>query len=85
MLVRFEIPELTDHEERSSNQLQPAGVCVAAGGCYLCLSQVCEAGTCRVPSNHRTVQLCFTVKLHNCSVDDDTSPDFIPSGGGEED
>ena len=29
--------------------------------------------------------LCFTVKLQNCSVDHDTSPDFISSGGGEED
>ena len=31
------------------------------------------------------LQLCFTVKLQNCSVDDNTSPDFISSGGGEED
>ena len=33
----------------------------------------------------RMLQLCFTVKLQNCSEDYDTSPDFISSGGGEED
>ena len=27
---------------------------------------------------------CFTVKLQNCSVDSDTSPDFISSGAGED-
>ena len=31
------------------------------------------------------MQLCFTVELQNCSVDYDTSPDFISSGGGEDD
>ena len=33
----------------------------------------------------RMLQFCFTVKLQNCSVDYHTSPDFISTGGGEED
>ena len=32
----------------------------------------------------RLLQLCFTVKLQNCSIDHNTSPDFISPGGGED-